>query len=148
MYRPDELLLLVVDQSTDDFFRRAKIPVSSHSSTVPIEYKSSLEQPKPQVVEPQLPPKSQPPPPASPSTSSSISSASEVAISTTPVVSVSKHAQTQTQTQTTQTYNQPTKVTQMKKSQSDYDTARVIKNYLVKLYLNLTFTLSPKIWIR
>lgn len=148
MYRPDELLLLVVDQSTDDFFRRAKIPVSSHSSTVPIEYKSSLEQPKPQVEEPQLPSKSQPPPPASPSTSSSISSASEVAISTTPVVSVSKHAQTQTQTQTTQTYNQPTKVTQMKKSQSDYDTARVIKNYLLKLYLNLTLTLSPKIWIR
>lgn len=146
MYRPDELLLLVVDQSTDDFFRRAKIPVSSHTSTVPIEYKSSLEQPKSEAVEPQLPPKSQPPPPASPSTSSSISSASEVAISTTPVVSVPKHAQTQTQT--TQTYNQPTKVTQMKKSQSDYDTARVIKNYLVKLYMNLTFTQSPKIWIR
>jgi hypothetical protein len=123
MYRPDELLLLVVDQSTDDFFRRAKIPVSSHSSTVPIEYKSSLEQPKQEAVEPQLLQKLQPPPPASPSTSSSISSASEVAISTTPVVSVSKHVQTQTQT-----YNQPTKVTQMKKSQSDYDTARVIKN--------------------
>lgn len=41
MYRPDELLMLVVDQETDNLFRLASVPMTSNNSSIPIEFKSS-----------------------------------------------------------------------------------------------------------
>jgi hypothetical protein len=40
-YRADELLLLVVDNGTDEYFRAANVAVSSKNKLIPIEFKSS-----------------------------------------------------------------------------------------------------------